>query len=320
MLAHHISTAKDDLMKRLKFLIPLLLLLLPLSLWAFLPKQRCPEGEVWKNSDLVCRGRVTRLWTERRVVGREVQVIREDAYAELELSRVWKGEIKKIRLLISSSPGWNPNGSRFPVLCNTQRGYDLKIGRCYLVFARKIPGSAADLVEPVNFFNDLWEVSDKENLLTDIHDPETIVTEEALLQKHGTPQGTVAKEVKQNSLLADISQEPLLGVPFGSSVIISGEFIDKPKDYYSQNMIRETCFFRVQTVNGFQLNEPVDIAYHLREKPGVIEPKPGLSGSFEAYESLVEVGDPWLAKGEQGWAFHFRHVVKLRAAPKAVQR
>ena len=39
---------------------------------------------------------------------------------------------------------------------------------------------------------------------------------------------------------------PIVAPKFGQPVVITGEFVDKPNDYYSQNMVPEPYSLRVE--------------------------------------------------------------------------
>jgi hypothetical protein len=109
---------------------------------------------------------------------------------------------------------------------------------------------------------------------------------------------------------------PIVALKFGQPVVITGEFVDKPNDYYSQNMVPEPYSLRVLSTDGKTLAVPVVIEYKLEAAKGLrskIE-HPGAVQTFEAYESLYQplTSKPWGEEWEQGSGFALHHVLHIR--------
>ena len=109
---------------------------------------------------------------------------------------------------------------------------------------------------------------------------------------------------------------PIIATEFGKQIVVRAEFVSKPNDYYSQNMVPEPYMLKVVAVNGQTLKEPVIIEYKLHaEKGGAAKVEHlGAVVIFEAYESVYQpsTATPWLGAGEQGTSFALIHVLHVR--------
>jgi hypothetical protein len=109
---------------------------------------------------------------------------------------------------------------------------------------------------------------------------------------------------------------PIVATEFGKPIVVRAEFVAKPNDYYSQNMVTEPYMLKVVAVNGQPLKEPVIIEYKLHADKGgaaKVEHR-GTVVTFEAYESVYQpsTATPWLGAGEQGTTFALIHVLHVR--------
>ncbi|HWA26141.1 MAG TPA: hypothetical protein VG734_10795 [Lacunisphaera sp.] len=113
---------------------------------------------------------------------------------------------------------------------------------------------------------------------------------------------------------------PAIASESGNPVVVQAEFVAKPNDYYSQNMVVEPYALKVVAVNGRALEQPVLMEYnlHLQGKERARIERRGSVATFEAYESLYQPGiaTPWLADGQQGRAFALVHVLHIRPLRK----
>lgn len=122
------------------------------------------------------------------------------------------------------------------------------------------------------------------------------------------------------SIQAQESIRPIVAAEFGKPVTIRAEFVPKPSDYYSQNLVKERFALKVLTVGDRALPEPVVIEYKVEAKgrrPAF--ERTGVVTTLEAYETLYQppkVASPWLPKGEQGMGFALIHVLHVRLPPK----
>jgi hypothetical protein len=125
--------------------------------------------------------------------------------------------------------------------------------------------------------------------------------------------------VAVQTLLAQESIKPKIASEFGKHITVQAEFIPKPNDYYSQNIVAAPYTLKVFAVDGRKLKEPVIIEYnlHAEKKSRTKIERLGASLTFEAYESLYQPGfaRPWLAPGEQGMGFALIHVLHVRLPP-----
>ena len=113
---------------------------------------------------------------------------------------------------------------------------------------------------------------------------------------------------------------PTVAFEFGKQLTVQAEFVAKPNDYYSQNLVPEPYMLKVVAANGTNLKESVLIEYKLQtdeRKRATIE-RPGVVVTFEAYESVYQpsLATPWLAPAEQGMGFVLIHVLHIRPKEK----
>ena len=103
-------------------------------------------------------------------------------------------------------------------------------------------------------------------------------------------------------------------------VIVTAEFVAKPKTYYNQNIVKEPFSLKVLSVDGRVLKEAVIIRYFLeadKKEERKLE-RIGLVQEFEAYETLRQPisATPWLGEREQGTGFYLEHLLHIRAMNK----
>jgi hypothetical protein len=94
--------------------------------------------------------------------------------------------------------------------------------------------------------------------------------------------------ISSSFCLADNSVQSLLGVPFGQICTIKAEFIDKPNDYYAQNMSRAEYYLKIIEIDGKVLPEPL-IAEPVYENGKYEKEK---VYTLKAYETINSEGEP----------------------------
>src|SRR3974390_2553021 len=104
---------------------------------------------------------------------------------------------------------------------------------------------------------------------------------------------------------------PIIAAEFGKQIVVQAEFVAKPNDYYSQNMVTEPYMLKVVAVNGQPLKEPVVIEYKLEadKRSAAKVEHLGAVVTLDAYESVYQPSPatPWLGTGEQGTTFALIH-------------
>jgi hypothetical protein len=109
---------------------------------------------------------------------------------------------------------------------------------------------------------------------------------------------------------------PVVAPKFGESVIIQAEFVAKPNDYYSQNIVPEPYILSVISVDGMKLKAPVLIEYMLEvgKKDHSQLERLGATFTFEAYETVHQTGrpGPWMEEMEQGRGFVLENLLHIR--------
>lgn len=112
---------------------------------------------------------------------------------------------------------------------------------------------------------------------------------------------------------------PRVAPAFGKVILVKATFVEKPNDYYSQNIIRAPYVLRVAAVNGKELKEAVLIEYvlDLTQEERLHLEELGRVNEFDAYETVYQQGVPagWTGGIEQFY-FSFRHKLHVKPVGK----
>lgn len=108
---------------------------------------------------------------------------------------------------------------------------------------------------------------------------------------------------------AENSIKSRLGIPFGDICIIKAEFIDKPNDYYAQNISKSKYYLKIIEINNNKLSEAL-----------IMEPVYE-NGKFEknriytlrAYETIKSEGEPrgWTDELQQ-FNYYIKHNIIIQ--------
>ena len=78
----------------------------------------------------------------------------------------------------------------------------------------------------------------------------------------------------------------MLSDKFGDVFDVTIEFVEKPNDYYSQNIVKSKWFAKVKAVNGKPLKEPIVMEYRGDDKSF----QKGSTMTLRAYEDIESSG------------------------------
>ena len=113
---------------------------------------------------------------------------------------------------------------------------------------------------------------------------------------------------------------PKVAPAFGRPVVVRAEFVSKPNDYRSQNIVSEPFNLKIIAVDGKALKHPVIIEYrlHLRDSDKKRIELLALPQTFEAYEFIYRPPQtgPWLEEGMQGSDFALVNILHIRLEQK----
>jgi hypothetical protein len=111
-------------------------------------------------------------------------------------------------------------------------------------------------------------------------------------------------------LAAENSVKGLLGVAFGQICTIKAEFIDKPNDYYAQNVSGAKYYLKIIEINGSKLSHPLIV------EPGNLNFKAEKYKiySLRAFEIIQSVGTPkgWTDEAQQ-FDYHIQHKIEIQS-------
>ena len=81
------------------------------------------------------------------------------------------------------------------------------------------------------------------------------------------------------------SLTPKLSNRFGEIITATIEFVEKPKTYYAQNIVKAKSFAKVKAVNGKTLDEPIIMEYRCAG-----EFTQGVTYTLKTYEDIESSG------------------------------
>ena len=84
------------------------------------------------------------------------------------------------------------------------------------------------------------------------------------------------------------SIQSLLGVAFGQVCTLRGEFVDKPRTYYAQNVSQAEYYLKIIEINGQALSEPLVVEPVCEG----FKPEPGKMIRLKAYEKVESQNEP----------------------------
>jgi hypothetical protein len=110
-------------------------------------------------------------------------------------------------------------------------------------------------------------------------------------------------------MAADNSIKSVLGVPFGQICSIKAEFIDKPNDYYSQNINKAGYYLRIIAIDNKKLKKTLIIEPVYSN----ISPQKNRIYDLKAYETVSSEGVPKYWSDEvQQFDYHVRHKIVIK--------
>ncbi len=86
----------------------------------------------------------------------------------------------------------------------------------------------------------------------------------------------------------DVSIQSLLGVPFGQVCQLGGKFVEKPANYYAQNVSQAEFYLEISEINGRVLPEPLLVEPVCQG----FSPEPGKLYQLKAYETIASQNEP----------------------------
>ena len=111
------------------------------------------------------------------------------------------------------------------------------------------------------------------------------------------------------SLAAMTTIKSIMGVPFGSICILKAKFIDKPNDYYSQNMSQAKYYLKIFEINNKKLATPIVVEPVYKD----IKIDKEQTYTLKAYEVIESQGSPkdWTSEAQQ-INYQIRHKVVVK--------
>ena len=110
------------------------------------------------------------------------------------------------------------------------------------------------------------------------------------------------------------SLTPQLSEQFGEVFDVTIEFIEKPRTYYAQNLVKADWFAKVKAVNGKALKDPVVIEYRCAGQKF----KKGETMTLRAFEDIESFG--WNREFDgvvRQFDYMMSHFIRVRTLKKA---